>query len=192
MADVDNYFGPLVGHRRQVKRPHSLPLVSRTRSLSLNPDGSRVDGSWPNTVADVQGNALYVEHYLWETIDLSHFVHSSDAGLSIAYADFAIKLIISDPSTTGRQTALAVKIIPYGSIAEVGPTDFQQPSGSHWIENIAQMCCHAPDSPRDWQTCTVAPVNNKISWGGMFRPQYSTDILGMAFAFFFEGYTLST
>ena len=183
-------FGPLDrGGWRYTRRPHSLPLISRTRSLVLKPDGTRADGSLPNTMLDVGGHAHYVEHYLWRDLDVSPWLHPDDVCREVLYIALAIKLILSEP-TPDELAALCVKVIPPGEPAEEAPTDFQQPGAAGWVENHAQIATQGIDTPRQWQTMTVAPVCNVIRWGGCFRPAQPESQLGMAFAIFFEGYAV--
>jgi hypothetical protein len=159
--------------------PHALQLINLTRGPG--------DGSTPNTMVDVFGTAQYIEHLLWQDLDLTDLVVTADR---ILYAVIDVKLIISCQQP-GANQALCWKCVTPGSLCESAPSDFEQPAGSNWIENTTQAATNGISTPREWQRVTVSPLNNVIQWGGCWRPSAPNALVEMALGVFLEGYCVA-
>ena len=182
-------WGPLDGGGwRHARRPHSVFLLQRERHVNV--DGTAADGSHHDSMQYLGGPGYYYfECYPWDDIDLTAYLHPDDFGRQILYARVAVRLLLTVP-TPGEQAAICVKLAPPDMRGEQYITDHQQSAESGWMPASAQMATHGLDTPRSWTECTVAAVDNLISWGAMYRPSEPLASVGMGLVLYLEGYAL--
>lgn len=183
-------WGPLDdGSWRYARRPHSVGLLQRERHV--NADGTAADGTHHDSMPYLGlSTYYYFECYFWDDVNLNDYLHPDDQGRQVLYARIGVRLLLTVP-TSGEQAAICVKLAPPDQRGEPYVTDQQQAEISGWMPSSAQMATHGIDTPRSWTECTVAAVDNRISWAAMYRPAYPLANVGMGFVLYLEGYALA-
>lgn len=169
-----------------------LPLIWRYRVNGPHVAGtiwSRARGQQPfiqNTMRDVFGNDEYVEHVIWETLDLAPWLAPGDAVKPLIVVRLDIKCEIT--SRAIGQHGMGVKILNPRASHEDAPTDFQQPAGSHWVQNTAQAAQYGPGTVRSWTSVLCAPYERMVAIGACWRPAFHDSDVEMAAEIHLEAY----
>jgi len=166
--------------RYRVDGPHIAGVVwSKTKGISV---------SVPNTMLDAFGNSEYVEHLPWELLDLTPWLDPADIDKPIIMMLFDIKLEIT--SRAIGQHGIGIKVVNPHADVEDAPTDFQQPSGSRWIQNTTQAAQYNLGTIRQWHSIYCAPYERMVKIGGCWRPASPGIDVDMAAEIHLEGYAI--